>query len=358
MLIERGEVASGASGSNAGFLLQGSATDYFTDTERIGRAGARTLWKATLQNRLLVEELFGRDRIGFVATGSCRAAGDVHEASRLERSAALLAEDGMQAEYIDSDTVNRLLSSSRFEAGLVVPAGAVVDPVMLAQRLAEASGATIVDHAPVRSVTFEPREGIELLTPRLLVRTERAILTLNAYLPLLLPELAAVVHPVRAQMMSTAAQPPFLRMPVYSHDGYYYARQLSDGRLVAGGARHLHRRQEVGYSLETTEALQRDLDSYVSTYFPAGAAAPVERRWAGTMGFSPDGLPMWGRAKDMHDLLWIGGFTGHGLSLALVVGKMVAEIVAGTPDSVLAALFDAERLGNQGTASGSPSSDD
>ncbi len=347
VLIERGELASGASGRNAGFLLQGFAADYLTDIEHMDRDDARMLWRATLQNRLLVEDLFDPDGIGFAPSGVCRAAADLEEAARLERSATLLVEDGIEAEYMDGDAVNRFLSSRRFQAGLVLGAGAVVDPVRLARRLAETSGATIVEHAPVRSISSELREGIELVTPRLRVHAEKAVLTLNAYLPLLLPEFSALVRPVRAQMLSTASHAPFLKIPVYSHGGHFYARQLADGRLLAGGARHLHREDEVGYSLETTDALQDDIETYLSTYFPTASGLRVENRWAGTMGFSPDGLPVWGRSDDMPDLIWVTGFTGHGLSLGLVAGKMVAETVAGATESALTRFFSVERLQKQ-----------
>ena len=171
----------------------------------------------------------------------------------------------------------------------------------------------------------------------------RAMLAVNAWLPRLVATLAEKVRPVRAQMLATAPLPVRLSVPVYSHAGYFYLRQRTDGRVLLGGARHLHRDAEVGYADATTDALQQSLGAYLAEHFPAFADAPVERRWSGTMGFSPDGLPRLGAVPGVPGAWWAAGFTGHGMGYALRFGELAARTLTGDSDPA-SDLFAASRL--------------
>ncbi|MBT8399870.1 MAG: FAD-binding oxidoreductase [Rhodothermia bacterium] len=345
ILLEKDEIGSGATGRNAGFLLQGSSTSYTIDIERYGRDVARRLWQATLDNRNLVEELFGGEDIAISGCGSSTAAGTDEEADRLMASAQLLHEDGFDAEYLDSRDINKLLGSVGYRGGLHVPSGAVADPVRLVRAVLRHSGAEVLEKTAVKSVSGGNGNTVDLATTRGLVRAGSVVIAINAYLPLLEPEMIELVRPVRAQMLSTVPiGETSLPMPVYSHDGYYYVRQREDGRVLAGGARHLHEMEEVGYSLDTTSALQNDLGIYLSQHFPQWSDARVEHRWAGTMGFSPDGLPSWGRVPDVAGAFWVAGFTGHGMSIAFLIGRVMADLVLGSDQSDLGRIFDSGRF--------------
>ena len=50
VIVERGDVGSGASGRNAGFLLVGTADYYASDCERYGRDVARQLYAYSREN--------------------------------------------------------------------------------------------------------------------------------------------------------------------------------------------------------------------------------------------------------------------------------------------------------------------
>src|SRR6056297_153186 len=59
-IVEAKTLGAGASGRNAGFILQGTAADYLTDVDRYGERTARRLWHFTRANRdLLASELSG-----------------------------------------------------------------------------------------------------------------------------------------------------------------------------------------------------------------------------------------------------------------------------------------------------------
>jgi Glycine/D-amino acid oxidases (deaminating) len=80
-LLEARTLGAGASGRNAGFVLQGTHADYRTDMERYGAQTARRLWQFTRENRdLLSAELRGT-AFSWRADGGLVAAGTEKETS-------------------------------------------------------------------------------------------------------------------------------------------------------------------------------------------------------------------------------------------------------------------------------------
>ena len=333
-ILEAERVAHGASGRNAGFLLLGTHADYASAVDAYGRVAARRIWAFTAE--ALAETLA---MPGAVRTGSVLAAGSPDEAARLERSRDLLAEDGVDTEWATGDRFGtRALFGTLF-----VPDGGAADPVRLVQHLAAASGAEVRENAPVERLEALRDGARVVLAGGGAVDVQQVLLAVNARLPALVPDLDGVVRPVRAQMLATAPVAPCLPAPVYSHDGFYYVRQTPDGRVLVGGARHRHEAEEVGFGDATTPALQADLEAYLEAHVPGAAGARVERRWSGTMGFSPDGLPVLGRVPGMPAALFAAGFTGHGMGYGLRFGRLAANVLLGRPDDA-ESLFSASRL--------------
>src|SRR5215212_7488951 len=54
VLIEQGDLASGATGRNGGFMVAGTAERYPAAMARLGHATARAVWQLTLDNRALL----------------------------------------------------------------------------------------------------------------------------------------------------------------------------------------------------------------------------------------------------------------------------------------------------------------
>lgn len=342
LLLDAERLAHGASGRNAGFLLLGTHADYAAAVDAYGRERARRIWAFTSEAYRLASEIGTTHDVGFSATGSLLAAATQAEADRLKASRDLLADDGVPTTY---QTGAELAAQSLlgFRGGLAIPEGGAIDPARLVRALATLSGAEVREGWRVEAVASEGA-GVRLdLADGGRIDATQVFVAANAYLPRLVASLAPAVRPVRAQMLATAPQPPTLATPVYSHEGYYYVRQRPDGRVLVGGARHLHEADEVGYEDVTTEALQADLHAYLQQHLPALASAEVERRWSGTMGFSPDGLPSIGDVPGVPGAVWAAGFTGHGMGYALRFGVLAARRLLGLPDPD-ADLFDAGRL--------------
>lgn len=342
-IVERGTLASGASGRNAGFLLQGAGSDYLLDCRRYGAERAKRLYRFTRENRDLIFSEIG-SAAQIESSGGLVVAGSEEEDYRLREAVGLMRSDGAPATYFSRNETSRRISARGFVGSLYAPSGAMINPVSLVSAIAKKSGAEVLENHFVEHVESS-RDGISIQTPVRIIRATKAIVAVNAWLPTLFPSLGRYVRPVRAQMLATAAFPQrWLDMPVYSHEGFYYARQSRSGIILAGGARHRHEETEVGYENETTKPVQDDIEEYLRRHFPHAEGMRVDHRWSGVMGFSPDGLPVYGALPGLDGSIWAGGFTGHGMAYGFRFGKLLADVVSDSPDNEAADLFRMERF--------------
>ncbi len=344
-LVEARTLGAGASGRNAGFVLQGTAADYLSDVERYGERTARRLWHFTRANRDLMEKELQGQAFGWKSEGSLTVAGDVEEDERLQDSVGRLRAAGAPVVYLEPEQTNRRIHSTGLYGGLLVTTGAVVDPLRLVRHLAAKSSADVHTHLPVERLRWDDHGGVLLETPDQRLWSERVVLAVGPALPSLVPELPAVVRPVRAQMLATTpGANQTIPVPVYSHRGGFYIRQDEHGHVLVGGGRHQHRQAEETPVDATTPAVQATIERYLNTHFPWTQELSIQQRWSGTMGFSPDGRPVVGPVPEHPDSVFATGFTGHGMGYGFRMGRLLAQRVTGTkrPDGY--ELFSVSRL--------------
>ena len=298
-LVERTRIAHGASGRNAGFLLEGTAANYAEAVRSLGRQAAGAVWSYTAENhRRLAESLAGR--AGYHRGGSLTLAASPEEERQLAEAAELMAEDGWPVELAGGAILNP-------RDGELRPAEAV------AALAADCPPCSIFENAPVTSLAEPP------------IAADEVVLATNAFTGQLLE--GVPIAPVRAQMAATAPFPQRVaERPTYSDRGYRYWRQLPTGEVLVGGYRDRAVAEETGYSLETTAQVQGHLDSHLAGL---GVTAPVTHRWAGTMGFTPDSLPLAGRIRP--GLSICAGYTGHGMAFAHLCARALADHLLGSP---------------------------
>src|SRR5690606_19187523 len=177
---------------------------------------------------------------------------------------------------------------------------------------------------------------------RAIVRAQKVLICTNAYTVHLDPYFIGKIIPTRAQCLATAPLPERLINAVgYSDYGYMYYRDLPDGGLLIGGGRKQNKPLEHDTTDDrVNDPVQQVLEAYLREKFP-DVDVPIVRRWAGIMGFTPDGLPLVGSLPRDSRILFAVGFNGHGLSLgAAVAERAVDQLLNGTH----AGVFDAQRL--------------
>ena len=352
-IVEAGTLGAGASGRNAGFVVQGTDVDFLSDIERYGRRTARRLWHFTRDNRDLLSSELHTSTFGWQSDGSLTVAATESENQRLQECVPRLRAAGAPVVHLDADKTNARLQSAGFAGSLYVTTGAVVNPLRLVHHIAAESGADVRTQHPVQAVQYED-PGVTLRTPHLRFRADQAVLAVGASLPSLVSSLRSVAQPMRAQMLSTQpTEGQHVSVPVYSHGGEFYVRQLEGGTVLAGGGRHSHAEAEATATDATTPAVQAAIERYLHRHFPWTQAVPIDRRWSGTMTFSPDGRPVVGPVPDLPGSVFATGFTGHGMGYGFRMGRLLADLVSGTsrPDGY--DLFSAARFDEDASTSDS-----
>ncbi len=305
VLLERDHVAAGASGRNAGFLLAGVAENYARAVDRYGRRTAADVWAFTLDNHALIARAAAHLDAGYRVRGSLIAALDAAEAASLEEAATMLAEDGLPGAISATAAVPGAVCV------LANPADGEIDPVRLVRGLAAPNARHVWEHRAVVAVEDGDNAAI-VRTEGGAIEAAAVVLATNAWTAQLLPSVR--IAPVRAQMLASAPVPPLLACPVYADWGHRYWRQRDDGSVLMGGFRHRALEEEVGFSVTPTAAVQSHLHAQLREL---GVLAEVTHRWAGTMGFSGDGLPLVGRAPGSRRVHVCAGYTGHGMGFAV-----------------------------------------
>jgi gamma-glutamylputrescine oxidase len=316
IVVERDHLAAGASGRNAGFLLAGVAENYARAVSRYGRVVAREVWEFTLRNHALVAAAAVTLDAHHHRRGSLTVALDTDEVASLEEAATLLAEDGLPGILSTESSCPGALCT------LLTTADGEIDPVRLVRGLAGAHLACVFEGRTVVAVEDGQNGATVHLDGAAAVETTAVVLATNAWTAQLLPTVP--ITPVRAQMLATAPTSPVIPRPVYAEWGHRYWRQRDDGSVLVGGFRHRALADEVGYDLTPTAALQSHLDAQLSDL---GVRAPVSHRWAGTMGFSADGLPLVGLAAATQRTFVCAGYTGHGMGFAVNAAAALSRLL-------------------------------
>ncbi len=333
-VLEAQQVAGGATGRSAGLLLTGMPGHYAWAVQSFGRETARALWELSVEGRERLIEAATRLGVPVERTGSLALAVTEEETETLRASAELLREDGFDAWFGRTDPSGR-----GFLAALRSPDDGLVDAVDLTRALLASAPVIVHTGTEVQALETE-RDVVRVWAYRRTIRCGAVVLAAGGYAPTLEPALARWVNPgqalwVAARLEGGRDEPP-LASPCYADYGYEYARPLPDGALLLGAWRYPQRSPE-GRSPDPDQALRIGLSRFVRRYFPAVEGKIVQRR-SGTIGCTPDGVPVVGALSHLPGVYFALGLGGWGLSWAFVVAERVGEMMLeGAPAGLLAA---------------------
>ncbi len=331
-LLEAGPLAGAASGRSAGLLLGLPAEPYADGIAMWGRAGARAMNESGRRSHQRVRSLIETLHLecDYQARGSYRLARTEEEAEDLRASLPLMNADGFTMREVPAaEVLPSPAAAVRFAAAFEVEEDGEIHPVRFLHGLARAAirrGARVFEHSEVTDARWSG--GLwEVHAEHGTVRARALVLAADAWVPRLLPGLAALIQPRRGQMLVTAPVPRTISTrPVVAHWGYQCWRQLADGRVLIGGWRDVDPDGEIGFGVEPTPRIQQAIERGLAELVPEGVA--IERRWAGTMGFARDGRPMVGWLDAQHHLAICAGFTGRGLGMAAACTLDLAQVLA------------------------------
>lgn len=323
-ITETRDVALGASSRNAGFMITGLDTYYHHAAARYGLPVVREMWALSQKTHGYLYEFARKGNVKLDKCGSLLLAESPDEAKELELAARALQADGIDVEYYSSDPLKR-----GYHAAVGQPWDAAVQPYEMVQTIFHESGAELVSNNEMYAFEQGDNEIVTVYTRQYVFRARAVMLCTNAYSPQVDPYFIGKVIPTRAQCIATAPlkNGPVLNTCGYSDYGYMYYRDTFDGRLLIGGGRKQNKPLENDTTDDRiTDPVQRVLENYLHEKFP-DVDAPVERRWAGIMGFSADGLPLVGTLPGRSKVGFAVGFHGHGLAMGVGTAERAVDML-------------------------------
>jgi gamma-glutamylputrescine oxidase len=338
VLLEAERIGWGASGRSGAQAIAGVACGHAKLERLIGKADARRVWDVSVEGLRLQRELIARHAIdcAFVA-------GQMHVALKPRQERELRNEvealhrslDYPSIRMVERDELRQIIASDRYIAGTFDSKGGHLHPLKYTLGLAVAAErAGVQIHEASRALSYSPARrggsrGFEVHTAAGQVQCRELALCGNAWLGSLAPALARKIIGVGTYIVATEPlgaerAAALIRNNAAVTDINWvidYFRLSEDHRLLFGG--------RVSYSGLDPLGTLRATRSRMLKVFPQLADVSIDHVWGGYVDITQSRAPNFGRLNGAY---FLQGFSGHGIALTGIAGKLLAEAIAGSSE--------------------------
>lgn len=335
VLLEAQRVGWGASGRNGGQALAGFG---FTGQEAIEAQmsveNARRAWDISVEALQLLRMRIDKYAIECEYTaGHLTLAVNPKKARALEAWIKHLAHAyDYPLQSIGAAEMGNWIASKRFHAAAFDPQSGHLHPLKYCLGLATAArtaAVQIFENSAVIHIQRGDRPVVKTAQGKVACRF--VVLAGNVYLgeygKSIAPELASRIMPVGTYIITTEPMDKeradaLVRQRAAAFDTNLvldYFRVTADNRLLFGGGE--------SYSTVTPSNLAGWMRQRMLAVFPQVADLRVPYAWGGFVDITMNQAPDFGRLGN--NIYYLQGFSGHGLALSGMAGKLVAETIAG-----------------------------
>ncbi len=327
-LLEAQDIGWGASGRNGGQVLPGFGCSLHKLRQLTGAETTKKLWDMSVEAVDLLNTQIVRFNIpASPVTGYLHAAVKERQTRELREEQEDLAALGAPVgRLLEGEELRARLASPRYVAALEDHVAGHIHPYNYTLGLAQAAQAAVARlfvQAPVDRV--EPGEKITLHIGAHRVTAAYLLVAGGAYLNGLEKKLAGYIMPVGTYIMATEPRddvPGLIPGNEAVGDLNFvldYFRRSPDNRMLFGG--------RVSYSTLPPPSLGTSMLRRAARVFPQLKDARVEYLWGGNVDITVNRAPHFGRLA--RNILFAHGFSGHGVALTGLAGKLAAETIAG-----------------------------
>jgi gamma-glutamylputrescine oxidase len=330
-LLEGKRVAWGASGRSGGQAIFGFAAGQDKLEAQLGHDAARQMFDVSVEALDLLKDRVARHGI------DCDLHwGQMHVAIKPRHETELRAwQEELAADYgytslrwLGRDEVRSLIATARYTGGLYDTRSGHLHPLNYTLGLAaaaEAAGVRIFEGS--EATRLEHGDTVVVHTDRGRVRAKQVALCCNAYIDDLAPRLRSRIMPVGTYIVATEPLgreriEALIRENIGVTDVNWvldYFRRSADHRLLFGG--------RVSYSGLDPLGTERATRTRMLKVFPQLADVKIEYAWGGYVDITMSRAPDFGRLAP--NVYYLQGFSGHGIALTGMAGRLVAEAIAG-----------------------------
>lgn len=332
ILLEAGRIGWGASGRNGGQAIPGWRKGATELVKLYGREHAKRLLDFSLEARQLVLDRIAKHNIAcdLRMNGHLLAASKPSDLGWMREEDETLTRDMdyPHASVLSRDEAQAKLASPIHHGALLDTLGGHLHPLNYALGLAEAAraaGVTLYEHSPALSI--EEGSSVTVRTPSGQVRARYAVLACDALLGKLEPRIAGHIMPVANYLIATEPlENPraLIADDLAISDSRFvvdYFRMSADGRLIFGGGER--------YTPDPPRDIEAFVRPYMTRIFPQLANTRITHAWGGLVSISMTRMPHIGR---MGNVFYAHGYSGQGVLITALAGKVVAEAMSGTAE--------------------------
>jgi gamma-glutamylputrescine oxidase len=261
---------------------------------------------------------------------------DVRDAQLYVRAARSA---GMPVEFWNKQEVASAIGTGLYEGAFFDPNGGHIHPMKLVQvwkAAAQSAGAEIYENTVVTHIEEGPQNlvhtmnGVSVKAKSLVLATNAFTSRLGYFRNSIVPvhEYVAMTPPLSDQQVAQIGWPR--RAPFNdSRTEVIYLVFTRDNRIhIGGGSPSYFFNNGVGDPNESARHygyLQREL----VRLYPALEGVEFEAMWSGIVDWSLNEAPSVGRTGKYNNIFYGLGYSGHGVNLTSVFGRIIADLEAG-----------------------------
>ena len=341
VVLEAKQIGWGASGRNGGQIIAGLACEQSVIEKTLGFSAAKKVWDMTIEALDLVRERVKRfDIVCDLTDGFLGVSVNASKGAKLRTwfdNMAKRYQYDTDATWIEPKDIGAWIASPRYFNGYFDKRSGHLHPLNYCLGLAKGAsslGVRIYQHSPAIAMQQElnaNNESTYLQTDTGSVKAKFVVLAGNMYLPevspKLAPSLASRIMPVGTYIIGSEPIEPALKAQLIPSNAAVcdtnfvldYFRFSADNRMIYGG--------RVSYSALTPPNLTANMQARMAQTFPQLKAAKVDFTWGGFVDITMSRAPDFGKIAP--NIYYLQGFSGHGVALTGLAGKLVAEAIAG-----------------------------
>jgi glycine/D-amino acid oxidase-like deaminating enzyme len=335
-VLEAENIGWGASCRNGGMILSGLKLGIPTLMKRYGREATQRMYAASLESIDCVEEIVREEVIAcdFARCGHLEVACKAKHFEGFRRGAETIEREfGHRMRIVEKKDLPNEIGSTVYHGGMVDEVSAGVNPARYVAGLgcaATKAGAEIHEKTRATGLERASREGQngwKLTTSRGAVWAKDVLVATSGYTSEVTPGLQKKIIPIGSFIIVTDVLrrelarelSPRGRMIYDSKNYLYYYRLTPDRRMLFGGRAAFFPENE-----STVRESARILREGMVSVYPQLRGVRVEFVWGGTLDFAFDIMPHAGRMDGIYFSL---GYAGHGVAMATLLGKKMAEAI-------------------------------
>ncbi|MEN0087318.1 MAG: FAD-binding oxidoreductase [Pseudomonadota bacterium] len=327
-LLEAAGLGSGASGRNGGQVGSGQRVEPPDLAQMFGREVAQNLWRIGEDAKQLVFDLIDQHSMPCdLRRGILYPVHKARMAKGLPSFVAQMVDDFAYGamRHLSRDELADELGATGYHGAVLDEDAGHLNPLAYHHGLAQAAiEAGAHCHEQSRVVSWQSHRGGYLVrTSAGEVRCKQVLFACNGYLNNLVPQMAARCLPIHNFIAATepltdtqvADLIPNRYAVADSRFVINYFRIDAQNRLLFGGGE--------SYSYTLPSDVRPIVRKAMAHVFPQLADVKLALGWNGTLAITRNRLPQFLELSD--GAICVGGFSGHGISIGTLAGKLAVE---------------------------------